>query len=76
MDASQRAYAVALLPRLPPGAEKAIDLAPYVGADLAVMDRDAKRMRGERPYVFTNLKTGIGVDTLIEWIRHSLLFES
>ena len=52
-----------------------IDLAPYVGADLAVMDRDAKRMRGERPYVFTNLKTGSGVDTLIEWIRHSLLFE-
>ena len=53
-----------------------IDLAPYVGADLAVMDRDAKRMRGERPYVFTNLKTGSGVDTLIDWIRHSLLFES
>jgi urease accessory protein len=52
-----------------------IDLAPYVGADLAVMDRDAKRMRGERPYVFTTLKTGSGVDTLIEWIRHSLLFE-
>ena len=53
-----------------------IDLAPYVGADLAVMDRDAKRMRGERPYVFTNLKTGSGVDALVEWIRHSLLFES
>ena len=53
-----------------------IDLAPYVGADLVVMDRDAKRMRGERPYVFTNLKTGSGVGTLIEWIRRSLLFES
>jgi len=52
-----------------------IDLAPYVGADLAVMDRDARRMRGERPYVFTNLKTGAGVDRLIQWIRHSLLFE-
>ena len=52
-----------------------IDLAPYVGADLAVMDRDAKRVRGERPYVFTNLKTGSGVDTIVEWIRHSLLFE-
>ena len=52
-----------------------IDLAPYVGADLDVMDRDAKRMRGERPYVFTNLKDGTGVDALIDWIRHSLLLE-
>ena len=53
-----------------------IDLAPYVGADLAVMDRDAKRARGERPYVFTNLKTGTGVDTVIGWIQRDLLFES
>ena len=53
-----------------------IDLAPYVGADLAVMDRDAKRARGERPYVFTNLKNGTGVDTVIRWIQHDLLFES
>jgi len=52
-----------------------IDLAPYVGADLAVMDRDAKRVRGVRPYVFTNLKNGAGVDTVIGWIRHDLLFE-
>ena len=52
-----------------------IDLAPYVGADLAVMERDAKRVRGERPYVFTNLKNGTGVDTIIGWIRHDLLFE-
>jgi len=35
-----------------------IDLAPYVGADLSVMDRDTKRMRGERPYLFTNLRAG------------------
>src|SRR6266705_5891703 len=49
-----------------------IDLAPYVGADLTVMDRDAKRIRGERPYVFTNLKTGTGVDTLIEWLEQHL----
>ena len=53
-----------------------IDLAPYVGADLAVMDRDAKRARGERPYVFTNLKNGTGVDTVTRWIQHDLLFES
>ena len=53
-----------------------IDLAPYVGADLAVMDRDAKRARGERPYVFTNLKNGTGVDTVTRWIQRDLLFES
>ncbi|HVZ60366.1 MAG TPA: urease accessory protein UreG [Terriglobales bacterium] len=53
-----------------------IDLAPYVGADLAVMDRDAKRARGERPFVFTNLKDGTGVDRIVEWIRSGLLFES
>jgi len=52
-----------------------IDLAPYVGADLAVMDRDTKRVRGERPYVFTNLKNGTGVDTVIGWIRHDLLLQ-
>ena len=45
-----------------------IDLAPYVGASLEVMDRDAKKMRGERPFVFTNLKTGQGLDQVIEFI--------
>jgi urease accessory protein len=53
-----------------------IDLAPYVGADLQVMDRDAKRVRKDRPYVFTNLKNGTGVDTVTRWIQHDLLFES
>ncbi|MDZ3835875.1 MAG: urease accessory protein UreG [Rhodospirillales bacterium] len=45
-----------------------IDLAPYVGADLSVMDRDAKRMRGSRPFVFTNLKTGDGLGAVETFI--------
>lgn len=45
-----------------------IDLAPYVGASLQVMERDARKMRGTRPFVFTNLKTGQGLDTIIEFI--------
>ncbi|GAA5264226.1 urease accessory protein [Acidiphilium sp. MT5] len=45
-----------------------IDLAPYVGADLSVMDRDAKRMRGERPFVFANIRAGIGVDQIATFI--------
>src|SRR3954453_136463 len=45
-----------------------IDLAMLVGADLEVMERDTKRMRGERPFVFTNLKTGGGLDRIIEFI--------
>jgi urease accessory protein len=53
-----------------------IDLAPHVGADLAVMERDAKRMRGERPFVFTNLRDGTGADAIVDWMRHDLLFES
>jgi urease accessory protein len=53
-----------------------IDLAPHVGADLSVMDRDARRMRGDRPFLFTNLKTDEGVDRIETWIRESLLFET
>ncbi len=45
-----------------------IDLAPYVGASLEVMDRDARKMRGERPFVFTNLKTGSGLGTIEQFI--------
>jgi urease accessory protein len=50
-----------------------IDLAPHVGADLGVMERDARRMRGDRPFVFTNLKTRDGVGTIVEWIQSDLL---
>jgi urease accessory protein len=46
-----------------------IDLAPMVGASLEVMAQDARRMRGERPFVFTNLKTGQGLETVIAFIR-------
>lgn len=45
-----------------------IDLAPYVGASLAVMDQDARRMRGARPFVFANLKTGGGLGTIADFI--------
>lgn len=48
-----------------------IDLAPYVGADLSVMERDAKKMRGDKPFVFTNLKTQEGLDAIVEFIRHN-----
>lgn len=51
-----------------------IDLAPHVGASLAVMEHDARRMRGERPFVMTNLKTGEGLETVIAFIeRHGML---
>ncbi|PXW89047.1 urease accessory protein [Nitrosomonas sp. Nm84] len=53
-----------------------IDLAPYVGASLEVMARDAKKMRGDRPFVFTNMHTGEGVDQVVDFIvRQGLLEE-
>ena len=49
-----------------------IDLAPHVGADLAVMESDAKRMRGQRPFLFSNLKNGAGVDAIVDWLKRQL----
>jgi urease accessory protein len=45
------------------------DLALYVGADLNVMERDAKKMRGDKPFVFTNLKTQAGLDTIVQFVQ-------
>ena len=53
-----------------------IDLAPHVGADLAVMARDATLMRGTRPFVFSNLKSGEGLADVVGWIRRECLYES
>ncbi len=46
-----------------------IDLAPHVGADLDVMDRDARKMRGDRPFVFTNIKAGVGTNEVRQFIE-------
>ncbi len=53
-----------------------IDIAPHVGADLGVMERDAKAVRGIKPYVFVNCKTGQGVKEVTEHIIRDVLFES
>ena len=50
------------------------DLAPLVGADLEVMDRDAKKMREERPFIFTDLKTRKGLDDVVAWLTKEFLF--
>jgi len=51
-----------------------ITLAPHVGADLAVMDRDAKKMRGEKPFLFADLKSEQGKDAILAWLRRETLF--
>ena len=50
------------------------DLAPLVGADLEVMDRDSKKMREGRPFLFTDLKTHKGLDVVVEWLTREFLF--
>ncbi len=52
-----------------------IDLAPYVGADLGVMERDSKKMRGERPFLFTNIREKQGLMAVIDWIKKQVLLE-
>ncbi len=52
-----------------------IDLAPMVGASLDVMDRDAKKMRGERPFLFSNMKTGQSLPEIIEFIENNGLMK-
>lgn len=51
-----------------------IEIAQYVGADLDVMDRDSKKMRGERPYLFCDLKSHKGLDEVINWLKREYLF--
>lgn len=52
-----------------------IDLAPYVGASLEVMEADTRRMRGDRPWAFTNLRDGLGIYEVITWLRRHVLLE-
>lgn len=51
-----------------------IDLAPMVGASLEVMDRDSRKMRGERPFVFTNIRSGENVDRVVDWLERQVMF--
>jgi urease accessory protein len=52
-----------------------IDIAAYVGSDLGVMDRDAARMRPGKPYIFTDMKRGVGLNDIVSWIERDVMFE-
>lgn len=52
-----------------------IDLAPYVGASLEVMESDSKKMRGEKPFLFTNIRGDVNVDLVVKWIKENVLLE-
>ena len=52
-----------------------IDLAPYVGADLSVMERDSKKMRGDKPFMFTNIRDDQGVDDVVKLIKENVMLE-
>ena len=58
-----------------PGITRSDLLAPYVGASLEVMERDSKKMRGDRPFQFTNIRGDENVDKVVEWIKKSVLLE-
>lgn len=49
------------------------DLAPYVGADLDIMARDTKEFRGDKPFIFTNLKNNDGLNEVIDWLKDNVL---
>lgn len=50
-----------------------VDIAPYVGSDIGIMDRDSKRMRGTRPYLFSDMKSGAGLDKVVSWIERDVM---
>lgn len=52
-----------------------IDLAPYVGASLEVMERDAKKMRGDRPFLFTNIRGHVGIEPVLDFVRKNVMLE-
>lgn len=52
-----------------------IDLAPYVGADLSIMERDSKKMRDDKPFIFTNIRGMEGVSDVVQWIKANVLLE-
>ena len=52
-----------------------IDLANYVGASLDIMEHDSKKMRGERPFIFTNIRDDEHVDDVVDWIKENVLLE-
>ena len=52
-----------------------IDLAAYVGADLSVMERDSKKMRDDKPFIFTNIREMEGVNGVVDWIKSNVLLE-
>lgn len=52
-----------------------MDIAEYVHTDLNIMDKDSKMMRGDKPYIFTDMFSGTGLDQVVQWIKTELLFE-